>query len=228
MKEGQGGRGWWRPNRRVRCASVGMDVRRLSHFATRHHGLVTIGVAADLGVSRSAWYRAIESGRLDPVAPGVARLPGAPVTSPQRILAAVWSAGPGAVASHRSAALLWGVERPIDDPVDVSLTDRGRAPAPPNVVVHRPRDLRDLRPIVRSGVPTTSPLRMLVDLGAVDPAGVGAALDHLVANRFVLPGAVRSALDRHARQGRHGVRALRRVLDHRSIGGQAADSTLEV
>ena len=49
-------------------------------------------------------------GELIEVQPGVAALEGAVPTTEQAVLAVVLSVGPGAVASHRSAAYLWGVE----------------------------------------------------------------------------------------------------------------------
>lgn len=164
---------------------------------------------------------------IEELAPGVARLWGAPATKVQRILAAVWVAGTGAVASHRSSAWLWGVDRPADEPIDVSMPHRNRAPAPDGIVIHRPRDLLDLRPVQRQGVPTTSPVRMLLDLGAVDPKGVPAALDTIIKANVVGPSAIRAGLDRHSRQGRRGVVALRAALEARSIGEVPADSLLE-
>ena len=82
----------------------------------RHHGLITLDAS---GLSRSAWYRAIDSGTIDQVHPFVARLPGTPRTPEQRIAAAVLAIGSGALASHRSAARLWGAVRPDADPVDL-------------------------------------------------------------------------------------------------------------
>ncbi|HSB88371.1 MAG TPA: DUF559 domain-containing protein, partial [Ilumatobacteraceae bacterium] len=97
----------------------------------------------------------------------------------------------------------------------------------PEIVVHRPRDLQQLRPVWRHGIPTTDPLRTLVDLGAVDASGVGAALARFVIEGFVTPGAVRAALVRHAQHGRHGVVALRNALEDWSLGDKPADSDLE-
>jgi len=159
--------------------------------------------------------------------PNVARLIGSPHTPQQEILAAVWAGGDGTVASHRSDALLWGVERPNDDPVDIILPHRSRHSLPHGVVVHRPRDLRELRPIIRQGVPCVSPLRMLCDLGAVDPEGVSDALETLLTTRVVSWGAVMGALSRHAKKGHAGIGALRRACDAWQIEGKPIDSKLE-
>ena len=126
---------------------------------------------------------------LDPVHRDVARMFGVPTSVEQRILAGVMATGPGSVASHRSSARLWGAERPDLDPVDVILPGRHRRSRVAGVVVHRPRDLDDLRPVMRGPVPVTNPLRTLLDLGAVDPLGVPAVLRSFVLSGYVTPAA---------------------------------------
>jgi very-short-patch-repair endonuclease len=144
-----------------------------------------------------------------------------------RIEAAVLAAGDDALASHRSAARLWGVERPVTDPIDIILAKRSGRARLRDVVVHRPRDMRQLRPVWRLGIAATDPLRTLVDLGAVDPFGVDAALLRFVVDGFVTPVSVRSALVRHSQRGRHGVVALREALDRWALDDKPADSDLE-
>ena len=166
-------------------------------------------------------------GEVEPRHRNVVRLYGARSTTEMRIEAAVLAGGADALASHRSAALLWGVERPPTDPIDIILPSRTRRARLSDVVVHRPRDMRQLRPVWRLGIPATDPLRTLVDLGAVDPSGVDAALLRFVVDGYVTPRAVRSALVRHSQHGRHGVVALREALDRWSIDDKPADSDLE-
>ena len=190
------------------------DVRleRLDSFAQRHHGLVSRTAAAANGVGRSSWYRAIETGHLEQLYPNVARLWGSQATLAQRALAAVWAAGEGAMASHRTSAALWGIPRADDEAIDILLPSRRRDSRPAGVIVHRPRDLLDLRPIMRQRVPTTNPMRMLLDLGAVDEASVVAAMNAVLASKVASPAAIRGALARHARKGRNGVTALRAAV----------------
>jgi len=204
-----------------------MQLQRLDPFAARHHGLINSAAAHRLGVSRSAWYRAVASGQLELLYPNVARLWGAPSTFPQRALAAVWAAGPQALASHRTSARLWGVERPDDEPLDVMLRSRRHNSQPLGVLVHRPRDLLDMRPIVRFNVPTTNPLRMLLDLGAVDPDAVEPAMIDMLAARVVSPAALRSTLYRHSRKGRTGITAYRLALESWMGDELPPDSELE-
>ena len=206
---------------------MGVELRLIRAFARTHLGLVDLDTATRLGMRTAAWYRAIDSGAFELVHPGVARLAGAPVTREQLILAAVWACGPGAMSSHRSSAHVWGVPRPIDDPVDVIVPERARSARRDDIVVHHPRDLADLRPVVRRGIPTTTPMRMLLDLGAVDRAGVGAALTEVLKTRVVSHRTVSQFLQEHRGRGRHGVRALTRALDANTIDGRPIDSALE-
>ncbi|MEO6156567.1 MAG: DUF559 domain-containing protein, partial [Ilumatobacteraceae bacterium] len=135
--------------------------------------------------------------------------------------------GPQAVTSHRSAARLWGVARSDTDPIDVSMPHRNRRSQPSGVLVHFPRDVEELRAIPRNGVPTTSPLRMIIDLAADDPGGVSDALQHLVTAQVVRPSAIRAVLERHARPGRTGVNALRAALAEWPLDDHVPDSLLE-
>ncbi len=204
-----------------------MELRKLEPFVLANHGLVTLGAARRAGISDAAWFRACATGQVELLHHGVARVLGSPATRVQRIAAAVLAAGPGAMASHRSAALLWDLPRPDDDVVDVTLPDRNRRARLVDVVVHRPRDLVDLAPTRRLGVVTAKLLRALTDLGAVDPAGVHSAVGHVVTTGIASPAALRWALEVHSRHGRHGVLALRDALDDWLFDGAALDSELE-
>jgi len=199
----------------------------LDDVARRHHGLITRAMARDLGVSSSTFTRAVASGMLELLYPSVARLAGTPDTFHQRVLAAILATGDGGIASHRTAAALWGVERPADDPIDVILPSRRRHSLPAHIVIHRPRDLADLRPISRYRIPTTNPLRMLLDLGAVDEGAVYDALISVLSSKVVSPPAVRNALMRHSQKGRHGITALRTAFERWADDELPPDSKLE-
>jgi very-short-patch-repair endonuclease len=200
---------------------------RLSDLDARaraNHGIITFERS---GLSRSAWYRAIAAGAIDQVHPMVGRLPGTPDTSEQRIAAGVFAAGAPALASHRSAARLWGVPRPDTDPVDVILVGRRRDLALDGVVVHRTTDRNRLTPQRRSGIPCTNILRTIIDLGAVDPGGLHGAVGHAITTNLASLGALDAAVAELAGQGRRGVVALREAIADWSIDQKPADSVLE-
>ncbi len=206
-----------------------MKLHLIDTFASRHHALVTLDSFVDAGLSRSTFYRAVRAHDLVLVYPGVARLAGSVDSSLQRCHAAVLAAGPGAMASHRSAAWLWGVPRPTGDPFDVILPGRGRRSSAQlhGVEIHRPRDQGDLRPSHRHDIPCTNILRTLCDLGAVDEPGVNPAVGHVLTNSLASAGALDRAVCSHSRQGRHGIVAFRAALRDWTIDGKLRDSELE-
>jgi very-short-patch-repair endonuclease len=202
-----------------------MQPSTLDSIATANHGLVT---RATSGLSRSSWYRAVASGHLDQLFPGVARLPGTARTREQRIAAAVLATGPSSIASHRSAAHLWGVPRPADDPVDVIVVGaRRRFVGFDDVVIHRPRDLERLRPQRRANIVCTNILRTVLDLGAVDPSAVSDAVGHVITNRLATLRALETVVVQHSEHGRTGIVALREAVAVWSIDRKPTDSLLE-
>ena len=219
--------GWSFPFLALATPREGMELLRLDEYAQDHHGLITRAAAKNAGVSAATWYRALSQGLLEPVHQNVARMFGAERTTEQTIAAAVLAAGEGALASHRSAAYLWGIPRPEGEAPDVMLVRRTRRATVEGAHVHRPRDHLDLKPVLRQNIRTTSILRTLCDLGALDPAAVPGALGHVVTTQLASPVALRQAVGRHARRGRAGVPALRDALDEWVIDDKPVDSVLE-
>lgn len=197
----------------------------LDVVARRQHGILERSQLLLHGASPGTISRWLATERLVAVFPSIYRVAGAPVTWEQRLLAAVLATGPGAVASHRSGARLWKAAE--SDEVEVTVPgDRRRRL--PGVVVHRSSDLVGARVVRRAGIPTTTPLRMLVDLGSVVSAvELEDALDRALARRLVTIAGVAAALDEVARSGRRGSGALRTVLDQRALGAAPPDSILE-
>ena len=91
----------------------------------------------------------------------------------------------------------------------------------------RPIERGEVRAVVCRGIPTTNPLRTLVDLGATDGASVPGALEAFTISRLVSPAAVRSARARRRRPGRDGVDALESALASSVLGAKPPDSVLE-
>ncbi len=184
-------------------------------------------------MGRSTWYDSVRRGDLVALHPNVARLPGSPERREQSILGAILALRQGAnaptvvMASHRSAAFLLGVERPPTDPIDV-IVDRACQRSLPGVEIHRPTDRIDLVPTTRSGVTTSNELRTLVDLGALDPSGVTAALDLFTVTRRLTMAGLSELLARHSRKGRAGVTALRRAVEAWPLADDIPDSELEI
>ena len=124
-----------------------MKLSALRPLARRQHGVIA---RRQTDLSASSWHRALARGTLIALHRGVARLVGTADSREQRIIAGVLAAGPGALASHRSAAHLHGIPsmqtaaRRRVVPI-ARRSRRGLARKAPSgstaSLVHRPRDL---------------------------------------------------------------------------------------
>lgn len=194
-------------------------------FAREHHGLVTLDAWTAAGQGRSSFHRAVTAGELQPVLPGVAALPGTRLRPWHRVAAVVLRLGPDVMTSHTTGSWLWGSGIAIGDVVEVISTRNDRRTRLPGVVIHQPDDRTSLRPRLRWGLPVTSPLRTLLDVGATDPAAARPTLEALVREGHVTVPAVLAALERRRKRGRPGIRAVERAIDE--LGGVVTDSELE-
>jgi very-short-patch-repair endonuclease len=191
----------------------GVD-RVIGQAAERQHGLLTLSQLRDLGVTRAQMRSRLRQGVLAKEHNSVVRIAGAPVTPRVRLLAAVLGAGPTAVASHRSAAVLWGLEGIWENEPEMTVPRGCRFRPATGVLVHQSTDLDRSTPTVIDGVPATSVERTLLDLGAVVPARkVHIALDHARRRKITSWNALLDTLVTHARRGRDGVGTLRSILD---------------
>jgi very-short-patch-repair endonuclease len=204
---------------------VTTDLQRLLDH--RHHLTLDRFLAA--GPSRATWDRAHRSGRLVRVHPGVSRLALIEPTPIHVVHAALLAAGEGSLLSHLSAAWLWGAEVVGHDPVDLTVLDRRRGLRLQGVRLHRPLDVRGLRPMFTQSLAVTNPMRTALDVGAVAaPTVVASVVETFVLRRYVSVGTLRRAMVAHARPGRRGLGTLRIVLDDWRLGDIPPDSVLEV
>lgn len=199
----------------------------LTRLAARQHSLAHRQQALDLGLTARQIQTRVEAGWLVPVHRDVYRLAGGRSLSAQSVLAACLSAGPGAVASHRSAAVLWGLRDVEDERPEITVSgDRHRRM--PGVAVHRTDSLIDVDRTRRAGIPVTTPARTLLDLGAVVPVHVvEQALEDALLRRLVTFDLLMATLDRLGRSGRNGAGALRSLLAERDPATAPTESTLE-
>jgi very-short-patch-repair endonuclease len=177
------------------CAMSEAD-RIVMDLAATRHGVVTARDLATAGLERRAVARRVAEGHLRRLHRGV--FLAGPLPGPRtREMAAVLAVGHDAAISHRSAAALWEILPPADDPVDVTVT-RGHPRNRPGIRVHRARRLQRS---FNAGVPVTTPLRTIRDLVcAVGSRDLERAIEEAQVRRLV----TRRELDRL-----HGVDAGR-------------------
>ncbi len=179
-----------------------MDAR-IARVAARQHGLFSRAQAVEVGATMASIRSRLEAGRWMRSGPGVYRLTGVPVTWKQRALAACLVSGTGAVVSHRSAAVLWGVSGFRPGRIEITVPP-GRSNRNALARVHRSA----VDGTRRDGIPVTRPARMVMDLaGVVGADMLEEAVDDVLCRQLC-------RLDElTAPAGRRGSVALRAVLD---------------
>ena len=136
----------------------------MADLAERQHGVVSIRQLEALGYRRPAITRATRSGRLHRLHRGVYAVGHKSLTWEGRCLAAVLACAPNAVASHLSAAWLWGLVASRSGSFHVTASTRRHAKD--SIQLHyAPLVDEDLD--LREGIPVTSTPRTLLDYGAM-------------------------------------------------------------
>jgi very-short-patch-repair endonuclease len=208
---------------------------------SRQHGLATRSQLLAAGVSVAHLRTAVTQCRWVTRGSGLYEVVNWP-NSAERSLHAACLRYNG-VASHESAAWLWGLLKrepfvpvlsvPHDRRPEVgtgrATLGRGRRDRSlSDAIVRRSRDLAHSSITYRHGIPTTNPLRSLVDLaGYGEPALVDEAIDAGLAVRLVTVEGLRAEAARLARHGRRGPKQLTERLEKRGFAGAPAPSVLE-
>jgi hypothetical protein len=140
----------------------------LAALATEQHGVVSAGQLTSIGYSRKLIAKEADRGRFLPLHQRVYAVGHRKLTWYSRCWAAVLAAEPDeraawrAVASHYSAAYLWGLLRWQPDVMHVTAPTRRRAKR--RFVVHFSSILAEEDRAVRDGFPVTAVPRTLMDL----------------------------------------------------------------
>jgi very-short-patch-repair endonuclease len=210
-------------------------------------GLATRAQLLNEGVSERQIHVALTQGRWLRTAWGLYALSNWPPDPTRGLLAACLATS--GVASFTSAAWLWGLLK--DEPPHLTVSvQHGRTPAAPptppkrgrrpfpsgpnglldlsSLVVHHSRDLSSRSISNWRGVPTTNPLRTLVDLAAVSGSKMlDEAVDLALAKRLATVEALEAEAARLKHPGRRGPALLVDRLEARSFAGAPSPSVLE-
>jgi hypothetical protein len=141
--------------------------RRLAEWASAHYGVVSRPQLRAIGFDDAAIRRRIAAGRLHRLHRNVYAVGHTVLNRNARYLAAVLAAGDGAVLSHRSAAILWGIHRSDAARIDVTIPRACGFRSTRAIAVHRPR-LAPAR-MTHAGIRVTTPGRTLQDLATAVP-----------------------------------------------------------
>lgn len=192
----------------------------------RHWGAVEHGELLSAGVTLAELECRLARRSLIALDHGVYRVAGAVRTWQQSLAVACLAAGPHAAVSHRSAARLWGLG--FTNATPEIIVPYARCPEPLRVRLHRSTDLVPSHVMTRERLKVTSPVRTLVDLGAVARFGaVADAVESAIVRNLVTVATLRAMLDAVARRGRRGCGVLRAVLDQRPLGLVRSESVVE-
>lgn len=199
--------------------------RVCEQLAAVQYGLLATWQIYEAGLKAHHIDRRARSGRWRWHGPGVVAINGAPPSWHQSLMGICLSLGKQAVASHRSAAVLWDLDGWEPDLIEVAVPSKARREG---VVVHRlakPPEYVSRR----AGIPVTDPSCTILDLAAVaNGYELERALDSALRKNLTHLELLRERLEERARRGRNGIRAMRRLLDVRDPHASPYASGLEV
>jgi very-short-patch-repair endonuclease len=149
----------------------------IGRIAREQHGIVTTRQLVEAGLSSAAISKRVRSGKLYRVHQGVYAIGHDGLSELEHWMAAVLACGPGAVLSHGSAAVHWGLLRPLEGPIDVTVPTHSGRKCRRGLRIHRCPSLGgslfqtsgwERRPshlvTVRQHIPVTTVARTLEDL----------------------------------------------------------------
>jgi Transcriptional regulator, AbiEi antitoxin/Protein of unknown function (DUF559) len=180
--------------------------RALAELAGRQWGVVSRAQLGGVGLGRGAIDRRVQTGRLRRIHRGIYAIGGATLPREGRALAAVLACGEGAVLSHVSAAVHWGLL--TYDPPQPHVTAPASKAGAPGIRLHRTHSLDARDTTTHRGIPITTLAKTLLDLAASNPKNhLEHALGQALRNQVYDHRAITDVLDRH--RGLRGTRALR-------------------
>jgi hypothetical protein len=181
--------------------------RRVVAIAASQHGIVTREQALAAGLSPQTIQRRVADGSWQRIHSGVYAIAGSRESPEQAIEAACLAAGPGAVASHGTAAGLHLLPAG-DSQIHVSIPATRKVQLE-SVAIHRAASLPRVDKVIKKGIPVTSVARTIIDLsGTLRLPRLEEVLDHALADRSVSLRMVRRRLEGLGTQGRVGAAGL--------------------
>lgn len=142
------------------------DEGYLRSVAAGQHGLLHRNQLIESGATDHEIMHRLSVGRIEQLHPGVYYIDSVAATWKTEVLAGVMAAGPDALASHRTAAVLWGFDAVYGRMIEVTVPFN-EDPEPTGVILHRTRRLNP--GMILDGLPITPPERTLLDIAPILP-----------------------------------------------------------
>lgn len=204
-----------------------MDDAAIVAMAQEQHGAISRVQVLDLGGSDKVIGHRLRHGLWRRIRPGVYAVGAIPDGWQLQVMAACLAGGPEVVASHRTAARLWGL---VERSGRIELTARdGRRLGLTGVQGHRSLLLPALDLATVEGIPTTTIARTIVDAASHQPvAAVGHWIDASMRRDDLDLHDLRACIARLAGPGRRDLSPVREALAERLPGYDPGDSELEV
>jgi hypothetical protein len=190
----------------------------MASFAARQYGIVTRAQLIELGYSERLITEALRIGRLQAWHRGVFAVGHGGLSPHGLCQAAVLFRGKGALLSFQSAIWLWGLERKLEVPVNVSVRGPGRGRDAGQIGFHRCSDLRAEDVERTERLPVTGVPRTLLDYASIAATyRLEAAIDRADRLELLDPAAVDRITDE---VGDHpgAVRLKRAMRNYRQSG----------
>ncbi|MDK1017185.1 MAG: type IV toxin-antitoxin system AbiEi family antitoxin domain-containing protein [Actinomycetota bacterium] len=201
--------------------------RLLTSMAKTQFGVFTRSQAIAAGVHPRSIGDRTSSGVYERLHPGVYGIVGTPEQWHRAVIAAVFAATEPAAASHRTAAYLWGMTDRCPDTVEIASRRHMRVKRE-DYQVRESKDLRSSDIVVVDGIPTTTAVRTIVDLGASAPPWlVERCLDTGLRKELFDIWDVQRFIMRVARKGRNGIGTIRPLVEERLTWKGITASDLE-
>ena len=222
--KGQGGR---KAVRIVRRSNVSTLDRALGAIAAKQHGVFSLAQARAAGIHQSTLDKRVARGALTRVQRAVFAFPGAAATWQREASALVLSVPRLAAASHKTAAFIWGLSSIEPETAEI-VTVRHQRIQRRNPQIHESIDLEPRDVVISDGIPTTTPVRTVVDVGATASSRyVEHCLDTGLRIGLFRLGDVAGFIRRVAKSGRNGIGTIRPLVDERAKWDTITESALE-
>lgn len=192
------------------------DIRKT---AARQYGLFTTRQWLTSGQTRSQLHRAVQGGVIVSVSRGVLKVAGAPPSWEQDVMAACLAVN--GVASHSTAARLWGFRQFESKQIDVTVR-RWHTPQLKGVTVHRSLEFEAA---TVGKIPLTTRSHTLLALAATAPGRLEGALNGVVLHHRGELGRIDRLL--HSVKNQPGQPELRQLVNQLLLGRAPTESALE-